>query len=132
MIKYVNTTINGLTLRGTAHVPEGVTGPVPTVLLFHGFGAVRDEYFCSFVQISRQLAKRGIAAIAFDFSGHGESDGDFIDFTFSNEVYEGTQLVAFVKTLDFVDEKRVALLGMSLGSVAASMVAGLVGDAVMR
>ena len=131
MIKYVNTTINGLTLRGTAHVPEGVTGPVPTVLLFHGFGAVRDEYFCSFVQISRQLAKRGIAAIAFDFSGHGESDGDFIDFTFSNEVYEGTQLVAFVKTLDFVDETRVALLGMSLGSVAASMVAGLVGDAVM-
>ncbi|PAV31761.1 alpha/beta hydrolase [Leuconostoc lactis] len=131
MIKYVNTTINGLTLRGTAHVPEGVIGPVPTVLLFHGFGAVRDEYFCSFVQISRQLAKRGIAAIAFDFSGHGESDGDFIDFTFSNEVYEGTQLVAFVKTLDFVDETRVALLGMSLGSVAASMVAGLVGDAVM-
>ena len=129
MIKYVNTTINGLTLRGTAHVPEDVTGPVPTVLLFHGFGAVRDEYFCSF-QISRQLAQRGIAAIAFDFSGHGESDGDFIDFTFSNEVYEGTQLVAFVKTLDFVDEKRVALLGMSLGSVAASMVAGLVGDAV--
>lgn len=50
MIKYVNTTINGLTLRGTAHVPEGVIGPVPTVLLFHGFGAVRDEYFCSFVQ----------------------------------------------------------------------------------
>ena len=131
MIKYVNTTINGLTLRGTAHVPEGVIGPVPTVLLFQGFGAVRDEYFCSFVQISRQLAKRGIAAIAFDFSGHGESDGDFIDFTFSNEVYEGTQLVAFVKTLDFVDETRVALLGMSLGSVAASMVAGLVGDAVM-
>ena len=40
MIKYVNTTINGLTLRGTAHVPEGVIGPVPTVLLFHGFGAV--------------------------------------------------------------------------------------------
>lgn len=38
MIKYVNTTINGLTLRGTAHVPEGVIGPVPTVLLFHGFG----------------------------------------------------------------------------------------------
>ena len=36
-----------------------------------------------------------------------------------------------MKTLDFVDEKRVALLGMSLGSVAASMVAGLVGDAVM-
>lgn len=100
MIKYVNTTINGLTLRGTAHVPEDVTGPVPTVLLFHGFGAVRDEYFCSFVQISRQLAQRGIAAIAFDFSGHGESDGDFIDFTFSNEVYEGTQLVAFVKTVD--------------------------------
>ena len=55
---------------------------------------------------------------------------DFIDFTFSNEVYEGTQLVAFVKTLDFVDKTRVGLLGMSLGSVAASMVAGRVGDAV--
>ena len=74
MINYVNTTINGLTLRGTAYVPDNITAPVPTVLLFHGFGAVRTEYFCSFVQISRLLAKSGIAAIAFDFSAHGESE----------------------------------------------------------
>lgn len=131
MISYINTTINGLTLRGTAHIPDSVAGKVPAVLLFHGFGAVRDEYFCSFVQISRLLAKKNIAAIAFDFSGHGESDGDFMNYTFSNEVFEGTQLVSFVKTLDFVDETRVSLLGMSLGSVAASMVAGLVGDQIV-
>ncbi|WP_349583670.1 alpha/beta hydrolase [Leuconostoc citreum] len=130
MINYVITTINGLTLRGTAYVPDNITAPVPTVLLFHGFGAVRTEYFCSFVQISRLLAKSGIAAIAFDFSAHGESDGTFMDFTFSNEIFEGTQLVSFVKTLDFVDENRVALLGMSLGSVAASMVAGQLGSQI--
>lgn len=128
MIKYLSTEINGLILRGTAHVPESTTRPVPTVLMFHGFGAVRDEYFCSFVQISRLLAKQGIAAIRFDFSGHGESDGSFINFTFSNEVYEGTKLVEYIKTLDFVDENQISLLGMSLGSVAASMVAGKVGE----
>lgn len=130
MISYLSTEVNGLTLRGTVHIPDDATKPKPTVLMFHGFGAVRDEYFCSFVQISRLLAKKGIVAIRFDFSGHGESDGNFLDYTFSNEVFEGTKLVEFVKTLEYVDSDKVSLLGMSLGSVAASMVAGLMNDKI--
>jgi len=45
MISYINTTINGLTLRGTAHIPDNISGKVPAVLLFHGFGAVRMNIF---------------------------------------------------------------------------------------
>ncbi|WP_203639585.1 alpha/beta hydrolase [Levilactobacillus wangkuiensis] len=124
MIKQLSTEINGLTLRGTAHIPDGATGQQPTVLMFHGFSSNRDEAFNSFVYMSRLLNKNGIAAIAFDYGYHGESDGDFIDFTFSQELEESRALVAFVQTLDFVDTQRLSLLGMSLGSVAASMTAG--------
>jgi len=131
MIKYLETTINGLTLRGTAHIPDHKQDEkLPVVLMFHGFGAVRDEYFCSFVNMSRLLEKNHICAIRFDFGCHGESDGDFQDFTFSKEISEGQSLIDYVKTLNFVDSSHISLMGMSLGSVAASIVAGLKPDDV--
>ncbi|MCL9660676.1 alpha/beta hydrolase [Paenibacillus hunanensis] len=130
MMQPITTTINGKTLRGTAHIPDGQGQRFPTVLMFHGFGSMRNEYFYAFVHMARQLEEAGIASLRFDFSGHGESDGEFFDFTFSNEVQEGIELVQYTRTLDFVDEQRISLLGMSLGSVAASMVAGAIPDQI--
>nr|7Z2U_A Chain A, Ferulic acid esterase [Lentilactobacillus buchneri]7Z2U_B Chain B, Ferulic acid esterase [Lentilactobacillus buchneri]7Z2X_A Chain A, Ferulic acid esterase [Lentilactobacillus buchneri]7Z2X_B Chain B, Ferulic acid esterase [Lentilactobacillus buchneri]7Z2X_C Chain C, Ferulic acid esterase [Lentilactobacillus buchneri]7Z2X_D Chain D, Ferulic acid esterase [Lentilactobacillus buchneri] len=125
MIKFVTTEINGLTLRGTAHVPDGEPGQqFPTVLMFHGFGAVRDEGFRLFIQMSNRLMENGIAAVRFDFGCHGESDGEFEDFTFSQELNEGSALIDAVKSMSFVDSTKFSLLGESLGSVAASIVAG--------
>ncbi|NMM94747.1 alpha/beta hydrolase family protein [Bifidobacterium oedipodis] len=128
-ITYLEETIDGLTLRGTAHIPDG-DGPFPTVLMFHGFFAVRDECFNAFVQLSSLLNMAGICAIRFDFSCHGESDGEPINFTFSHELREGTELINRIRSLDYVDESRISLLGMSLGGVAAGMVAGLATDQV--
>ncbi|AET58030.1 alpha/beta fold family hydrolase [Paenibacillus terrae HPL-003] len=124
-LQYIETSVHGLTLRGTAHIPETLKGgKYPTVIMFHGFGANRIEYFYSFVQISRLLEKHGIAAVRFDFGGHGESEGDFYDVTISGEVEEGKAIVNYVRQLEFVDSSRVSLMGMSLGSVVASIVAG--------
>ncbi len=38
------------------------------------------------VRISRALAERGIAVLRFDFTGLGESDGDFADTNFSSNL----------------------------------------------
>lgn len=131
-MKYIEHTIDQKTLRGMVHLPEETMPEAgfPAVLMFHGFGATRDEYFLSFVRFANLLAEKGIAVFRFDFSGHGESDGDFFDFTFNNEVYEGQQLVDFVGQLKYVDEKRISLIGMSLGGVTAALVAGAMPDRI--
>lgn len=124
MIKAVEFVCNNKCLRGTMHVPYKENKKFPIVIMFHGFGANRIEHYSSFVKVSNLLAENNIACIRFDFSGHGESDGDFYDVTLSNEVVEGKAIVEFVKSLNFVDKDNINLLGMSLGGVVASVVAG--------
>ena len=130
MIKYISTSVGGLVLRGTAHIPDKGKQRYPTVLMFHGFASTRNEVFNSFVEMSRVLNMDGIAAVRFDFGCHGESDGDFSNFIFTQELQEGAALVEFAKTLDFVEPYNLSLLGMSLGSVAASMTAGKYPNAI--
>ncbi|MGG2134711.1 alpha/beta hydrolase [Bacillus sp. S2(2024)] len=65
------------------------------------------------------LEQNGIVAVRFDLGGHGESDEEFFNVTISKEVEEGKAIIDFVKNLGFVDETKISLLRMSLGSVVA-------------
>ena len=40
----------GVTLRGWLYVPDGASGPVPTVVMAHGFSAVKEMYLDSFAE----------------------------------------------------------------------------------
>ncbi len=122
-IRPVEHVFEGLTLRGTAYVPDNGATSHPTVILHHGFGSTRLEAFGLFVQISRALADRGILAVAFDRAGHGESDGAFFDTTLSGDIATGVALVRAVSEWPEVQSENVHLLGMSLGAVVASIIA---------
>lgn len=121
-IRAFQTTVDGLTLRGTHYMPAGVV-PHPTAVLFHGFGGSRVETTGVFVALARALVKAGIGVLAYDRAGHGESDGDFFDTTASGDIRQGRQVLEVVSTLDGVDAANLHLVGMSLGSVVASVVA---------
>ena len=65
--------------------------------------------------IAQSLTEEGIAVFRFDFTGLGESEGDFSDTNFSSNV---TDLVA---AAEFMEEKYAApkiLIGHSLGGAA--------------
>lgn len=124
MQKAVEIQNNGLTLRGMLHIPDGVTGKVPMVCIFHGFTGNKMEPHFIFVKLSRMLESKGIASVRFDFSGSGESDGDFIDMTISKELSDAKAILDYVKSLDFVDTNKIAALGLSMGGAVASMLAG--------
>ena len=118
------TTIDGITFRGIAYVPAGAAGtPSPTAVLYHGFSGNRVEAARSFVQLARALASIGIAVVAFDRLGHGESDGDFFDTTVSGDIVHSLELLAGIAGRDFVDAGNLHLLGLSMGAVVASVVA---------
>lgn len=126
MQKAIELDSNGLTLRGMLHVPDDakVGQKIPMVCIFHGFTGNKMEPHFIFVKLSRLLALHGIASVRFDFSGSGESDGDFVDMTISKELAEANHILDYVKSLDFVDNSRIGILGLSMGGAVASMLAG--------
>jgi fermentation-respiration switch protein FrsA (DUF1100 family) len=63
----------GVTLRGWLYVPEGAGGPVPTVVMAHGFSAVKEMYLDSFAEA---FAAGGLGALVFDNRNFGASDGE--------------------------------------------------------
>ena len=72
------------TLRGFFHKPNQDKHPV--CLIFHGFTGQKTGTKFSYVQLSRMLESKGIASFRFDFLGSGESDGNFVDMTFQDEL----------------------------------------------
>jgi pimeloyl-ACP methyl ester carboxylesterase len=66
-----------------------------------------------FKQLATKLSKQGCNVLAFDFSGHGESDDDVISLEKAASDVEAA--IAFVKQKGF---SRLVLLGHSLGAYA--------------
>lgn len=121
-VTYRSVEVENTTLRGTFSRPDG-NGPHPVVVMHHGFGANRIEAMGLFPQLSRRLTARGIATVAFDRAGHGESDGTFFDTTVSRDIRQAHQVIAAVLAESDFDLSHVHLLGMSMGSIVASVVA---------
>ena len=67
------------------------------------------------VTISRALARSGLAVLRFDFTGLGESEGDFGDTSFSSNVED---LIAACEYLTESLEAPSVLVGHSLGGAA--------------
>jgi uncharacterized OsmC-like protein/pimeloyl-ACP methyl ester carboxylesterase len=67
------------------------------------------------VHINSALARQGIGVLRFDFTGLGESDGDFAATNFSTNV---TDLVAAARYLDTHFYPPSLLIGHSLGGAA--------------
>lgn len=102
----------------------------PIVIICHGFGGDKDNGLENI--IGRQLAADGIAAIRFDFNGHGKSEGRFQDMTVPNEIEDAKCIYRYVTTLPYVDVDRIAILGISQGGVVAAMTAGELGHRMIK
>jgi len=114
---------DGQQIAGTVHLPNGV-GPFPAVVLYHGFTGHRTEAHFLFVKTSRALEQAGIASLRFDFRGSGESEGRFQDMTIESEVSDALAAFSTLAELPEVDEKRMGVLGLSLGGLVAASVTG--------
>ncbi|MDP4093869.1 MAG: alpha/beta hydrolase [Bacillota bacterium] len=124
MQKAVEIQSQGLILRGMLHTPDNYRGKIPLCIIFHGFTGNKMEAHFIFVKLSRMLEKCGIASLRFDFAGSGESDGEFVNMTMSGELADAHNILNYAKELDFVDNERIAVMGLSMGGAVASLLAG--------
>lgn len=92
--------------------------PRATAIFAHCFTCSKD--LGASVRVSRGLAERGIATLRLDFTGHGESEGDFADSTFSSNVDD---LAAAARWLETELAAPRLLVGHSLGGAACLVAA---------
>ena len=104
-------TASGHELVGRMHWPDA--SPIAVALFAHCFTCSKDIHAA--VRISRALAEQGWATLRFDFTGIGESEGDFADTDFSSNLDD---LVAAADFLRDHHEAPTLLVGHSLGGAA--------------
>lgn len=102
---------NGNTLRGILHLSNKPGSPF--ALFAHCFTCSKDLKAIS--TLSKRLAQKGISVLRFDFTGLGESEGEFSDTGFSTNVGDIVSAAGFLeKNYSPVD----ILIGHSLGGAA--------------
>ena len=114
---------DGQSLSGLMALPE--TEPKACALFAHCFTCSKNLKAAT--NIVRALTDAGIAVLRFDFTGLGQSEGDFADTNFSSNV---SDLLAAVRFLEENYRAPEILLGHSLGGTAILQAAADVPSAV--
>ncbi len=110
-LEFQNT--QGHKLSGLLETPPAGVATLRYALFAHCFTCGKDIAAAS--RISRALAARGIAVLRFDFTGLGNSDGDFANTSFTSNVQD---LIAAANALGAEHAAPAMLIGHSLGGAA--------------
>ena len=122
---------------GVEHIPAVFMVPrtrlspsVPAALLLHGFGSQKERMADT---IGRALVSQGVAMLAVDLPLHGERLGSPTDLTapypmrllgtWRTAVREARLALEYLAQNDAVDAQRLSIVGYSLGSFLANIVA---------
>jgi len=124
-VEYLNPK-SGYKLAGTLTIPNDVKN-CPAVILISGSGAQdRDETIFEhrpFMVIADYLTKNGITVLRVDDRGVGGSEGNIRNSTsedFADDVIAG---IDFLKKSNFINHKKIGLIGHSEGGLIAPIVA---------
>lgn len=110
MRKKIEFPSNGVTLAGTIEMPDQV---LSYGIFAHCFTCGKDIAAAS--RIAQALTAKGIALLRFDFTGLGNSDGDFANSNFSSNIQD---LLNAAKYLEENFGAPEFLIGHSLGGAA--------------
>lgn len=113
----------GVTLRGWFYPAAHATEPAPTVVLAHGFSAVKEMHLD---QYAEAFSAQGINALVYDHRGFGDSDG-----TPRQEIDPWAQVrdyrhaITYATTLPGVDPQRIGIWGSSYSGGHVLVVAAI-------
>jgi fermentation-respiration switch protein FrsA (DUF1100 family) len=104
-------TEDGVTLRGWHYVPDDRRGKVPTIVMAHGFSAVKEMYLDRFAEA---FAAAGLASVVFDNRNFGASDGEpRQEIDPWQQVSDYRDAISYALTLAETDPDRIGVWGTS-------------------
>ena len=113
----------GVTLRGWFYPAEGAAGPAPTIVLSHGFSAVKEMYLDKYAEL---FSANGLNALVYDNRNFGDSDG-----TPRQEIDPWAQVrdyrhaITYATTLPETDATRIGVWGSSYSGGNVLVVAAI-------
>jgi dienelactone hydrolase len=119
----VHFTSGSLRLAGTLYTPAAAGGAHGGVVLLQGSSAnLRGDYRF----YANLFARAGLAVLAFDKRGNGETAGDYRAATYEMLAGDAAAAVEFLRAQAGVDPARVGVWGLSQGAFIAPLVAARV------
>ena len=104
-------TEDGLTLRGWHYVPDGRQGKAPTIVMAHGFSAVKEMYLDRFADA---FTAAGFASLVFDNRNLGASEGEpRQEIDPWRQVRDYRDAITYAETLEETDAERLGIWGTS-------------------
>lgn len=114
---------DGLQLSGIFHVPQGAKGPLPAVVVSHGFGGNKDgETHVIEADLYESL---GYVVLRFDFRGCGESGGLPGRIICQEEVADMRNVITWLQGRPEVRPDRILLSGQSFGAAISIFTGGV-------
>ncbi|KAJ4749844.1 Alpha/beta-Hydrolases superfamily protein [Rhynchospora pubera] len=102
------------------------TGSKKVVIICHGFNSTKDDN--TMVNLAAALAKEGISAFRFDFSGNGESEGVFEYGHYRREADDLHSVVLYFSQRNY---NVIAVAGHSKGGNVVLLYASMYDDVKM-
>ena len=114
-------TTRGYTLAGSLELPTGLVRGA--AIFAHCFTCTKQSRAA--VEVTRALARHGIATLRFDFSGLGQSGGNFGQAGFASDLED------LIESANYLTERfgsGILLVGHSLGGAAVLAAAGMMDE----
>ncbi|MBI3944361.1 MAG: alpha/beta hydrolase [Armatimonadetes bacterium] len=108
-------------LFGVLHHPTASGRADVGALLLPPFAEEKKGAHRLLVDLARELCRRGVPTLRFDYRGTGDSEGTFTDFTLSGALADARRAIAFLRERASTD--RVGLVGVRLGGTLAAHLA---------
>ena len=102
---------SGVMLRGWHYLPDSRSDKLPTVVMAHGYSAVKEMYLDQFAE---SFAEAGLASVVFDNRNFGASDGEpRQEIDPWQQIRDYRDAISFAETLGETDTDRIGIWGSS-------------------
>lgn len=118
MISFEEKNLFGELIRARFVMPVDINEKIPLVIMLTGDGP-KGSNSLSWVNLSPQLAEKGIASLLFDFSGLGNSEGDRKNLTLTKGISDFEIIFKAIKKYEWVDLDNIGILASSFGGSVA-------------